>query len=189
MIKENFPSDSELIGLLKEGSDNLEMLYKKHRNYCMFFMRKIHDDDALNLDIFHDALIVFYEKILTPNFVLKCSIQTYLNSICRNQILVRFKKNSKHSQFTEEFEDGITDWFEPIQDEDNERIEVIVKALDNLKNLGGKCYEILRRYYYEKKSLEKIAIELDYTNADNVKNQKSRCQKRLKEDVFMIMRK
>ena len=32
--------------------------------------------------------------------------------------------------------------------------------------------------------MDEIAIAMNYTNSDNVKNQKSRCQKRLKEMTF-----
>lgn len=94
-------TDSQIIEMLKESSDNLDILYNKHRNYCLFFMKKINNNEELNQDIFHDALIVFYEKAIKTDFALTCSIQTYLNSICRNQILVRFKKNSKHSEYSD----------------------------------------------------------------------------------------
>jgi len=185
----NNPSDSEIIELLKESSDNLDILYNKHQDYCMNFMKKINFNEELNKDVFHDSLIVLYEKIAKGNFTLTCSIQTYLNSICRNQILVRLKKSEKHSQYSEEFDARITDWYEIDETENTTRKQAIVKALEMLKELGGKCYEILRRYFYENNSMEKIAYDLEYSNADNVKNQKSRCQKKLKELVFQLLNK
>ena len=182
-------SDKEIIDLLIESSDNLDILYEKHHDYCMNFMKKINYSDELNKDIFHDSLIVLYEKVVKRDFVLTCSIQTYLNSICRNQILVRLKKSEKHSQYSEEFDERITDWYEQDESENTNKIQAIVKALETLKELGGKCYEILRRYFYENSSMEKIAYELEYSNADNVKNQKARCQKKLKELVFQLLNK
>ncbi len=182
-------SDKEIIEVLKEGSHNLDIVYEKHHDYCMNFMKKINFNEELNKDIFHDALIVFYEKIVKGDFVMTCSIQTYLNSICRNQILVRLKKNEKHSQFSEEFDPRITDWYELEEDATDKKIQAILKALEKLKEFGGKCYEILRRYFYENNSMEKIAYDLEYSNADNVKNQKARCQSRLKEFVFEILNK
>ena len=189
MSRNKYPSDSELILLLKESSDNLEDLYNKHRDYCLNFMKKLNNNDELNQDIFHDALIVFYEKAVKTEFVLSCSIQTYLNSICRNQILVRFKKSGKHSEYSEEYDERIDDWYENTQDEQSEKMQATVQAFDKLKEFGGKCYEILRRFFYENKTMEKIAYELEYTNADNVKNQKARCQKKLKEIVFDLLNK
>ncbi len=184
-----FLSDKEIIALLKESSNNLDILYEKHHDYCINFMKKISYHEDLNKDIFHDTLIVFYEKVVKGNFEMTCSVQTYLNSICRNQILVRLKKSDKHSQYSEEFDERIDDWYEADESEDKERTQAIVTSLEKLKDFGGKCYEILRRYFYENKSMEKIAYELEYSNADNAKNQKARCQKKLKEFVFEILNK
>jgi RNA polymerase sigma factor (sigma-70 family) len=179
-------TDKEIIESLKESSDSLDLLYERHKEYCLNFMNKINFNSGLNKEIFHDALIVLYEKVLKGNFEMTCSIQTYLNSICRNQLLVRLKKESKHATYSEEFDERIDDWFEVQEDENSVRMMAIVKALEKLRELGGKCYEILRSYFYENKSMEKIAYELEYSNADNAKNQKARCQKRLKELVFEI---
>jgi hypothetical protein len=35
--------------------------------------------------------------------------------------------------------------------------------------------------------MAKIAFDLEYTNAENVKNQKARCQKKLKEITFEVL--
>lgn len=187
MTQTKFPSDHEMIALLKEGSKNLDLLYNKHRDYCLFFMKKINNNEELNQDIFHDALIVFYEKAAKTEFILTCSIQTYLNSICRNQILVRFKKNSKHSEYSEDYDERIDDWYEQVDSENSEKMQATVKAIELLKDLGGKCYDIMRLFFYENQSMDKIAYELGYTNADNVKNQKARCQKKLKEIAFDVL--
>ena len=191
MAKKEFPSDQEIIKLLKDSSGNLDIIYEKHKDYCMNFMKKINHNDELNQDIFHDALIVLNEKVKKDDFVLRenCTIQTYLNSICRNQILVRFKKNSKHSEYSEDYDVRIDDWYENLETENNEKLRAGVTAFEKLKDLGGKCYEILRRFFYENHSMEKIAYDLEYTNADNVKNQKSRCQKKLKELAFDLIKK
>lgn len=181
-------SDLEIIELLKQSSDNLNVVYKKHRDYCLNFMKKISSNTELNQDVFHDSLIVLYEKVNKIDFNgFTCSIQTYLNSICRNQILVRFKKETKQAEYSEEYDNRITDWFEGNFDEKDEKIGAIVKALNNLKDLGGKCYDILKRYFYGNQSMDKISFELGYTNADNVKNQKARCQKKLKEMVYDLL--
>lgn len=191
MAKEikNVISDEEMVKLLQDGSNNLDLLYEKHHDYCMNFMNKINFNIESNKDVFHDALIVLYEKVVKGDFTLTCSIQTYLNSICRNQILVRLKKTEKHSLYSEEYDERITDWYETDESENTSRMQAIGKALEMLKELGGKCYEILRRYFYENNSMEKIAYELEYSNADNVKNQKARCQKRLKELVIEVLNK
>lgn len=183
-------SDIEMIRLVRESGEHLDSLYRRHIDYTMNFMKHLNYNPELNRDIYHDALIVLYEKLVNnPDFNMTSSIQTYLNSICRNQILVRFKKNAKHTDYSEQYDNRVDDWLENTDDEKSERKTALEKSMIKLKDLGGKCYEIIRRYFYENSSMEKIAFELEYTNADNVKNQKSRCQKKLKEFIFHEMNK
>ena len=181
-------TDSELIECLKESSEHLTTLYKRHKDYCKNLMKKYHRDDELNMDIFHDAIILLYEKIKDPAFNLTCSIQTYLNSICLNQIKVRFTKNFKMVNYSEDGDERIDDWFidNYKEKEDVNKIKSIDIVLQKFKENGGPCYDLIRLFYYEKMSFEKIAAELNYTNADNAKHQKSRCQKKLKEEAYFI---
>ena len=188
-MPKEFPNDIEIIHLLKESSENLDIVYEKHKDYCLNFMKKINFNEELNLDIFHDALIVLTENLKMENFTLSCTIQTYLNSICRNQLLVRLKKNSKHDEYSEDFDERIDDWFEENTSIKDEKVQATIKGLEQLKELGGKCYEIIRKFFYDNHSMDKIAYDLGYTNADNAKNQKARCQKKLKEMVFELINK
>jgi RNA polymerase sigma factor (sigma-70 family) len=177
-------TDQEKISQLRSDNSFFTKVYEEHRTYSLNFMRKMNSNDDLIKDIYQDAVIVLYEKSRDPEFKLTCSIQTYLNSICRNQLLNNYKENSRFLSINEDFDSGINDWYDNDQNEiKNERISTLENALIKLKELGGNCYEILTRYFYRKQSMNDIALEMNYSNGDNVKNQKSRCQKKLKELV------
>lgn len=186
-------SDGEIIGLLREGSDALSIIYKRHKSYCINFMKSMYNDYDEIKDIFQDAIIVFYENLNNPEFTLTCSIQTYLNSICRNQILKRVNFSNryeiKNTDDKSEFLENITDWFENTSEVNNERVAVMKDVLKEMKESSSKCYDILVRFFYQNQTMDKIAADLDYTNADNAKNQKSRCQKKLKTEVFKRLQK
>ncbi len=97
--------DASLIEALKDNVEILGVIYKKHKDYCLKFMRKQcngKDYETIIEDIYQDATLVLYEKAKTGNFILTCSIQTYLNSICRNQLLNRFSAEQKITQFNNE---------------------------------------------------------------------------------------
>lgn len=158
-------------------------IYNEYKDNSLRFMRKMNNDFDLIKDIYQDAVIVLYEKSKDPNFKLTCSIQTYINSICRNQLLNKFKENSRFISKADEFDPNVNDWFEEFDEEKETRLSSIENALEILKEKGEKCFEILKRFFYQKQSMDQIAVELNYTNGDNVKNQKSRCQKKLKEIV------
>lgn len=186
-------SDEELVSLLREGSDALSIIYKRHKSYCINFMKSMYNDRDEIKDIFQDAVIVFYENLNKPGFTLSCSIQTYLNSICRNQILKRVniskRYETKNSDDKSEFLENITDWFENISEVNSERVNVMKDVLKEMKESSSRCYDILVRFFYQNQTMDKIAADLDYTNADNAKNQKYRCQEKLKTEVFKRLRK
>ena len=190
MSNANTLSDNQIIKRIKESSEDLDLIYKKHKDYCLNFMKRINHNDELNQDIFHDAIIVLYEKIMKPDFTaLTCSIQTYLNSICRNQILVRLKKGGRQSEFSEEYDESIVDWFEDDENEKTEKVQAIENALEKLKGLGGKCYDILKRFFYQNQKMDKIAYDLNFSGKNSAKSQKAKCQKQLKELVFDLIKK
>lgn len=182
-------SDADLIrGIKNLDDDCTSLVYKKHRDYCIRFMERMYDDEEEIKDIYQDALILLIEKVREGDFELRnASIQTYLNSVCRNQVLIRIKDKKKPKLFSEmpieDFDESIRDWFTEDTSVNQERLKITEEELYKMKEDGGKCYELLYLFYYVKHSMDSIASKLGYTNADNAKNQKSRCQKRLREAV------
>lgn len=175
-------TDQEKLNRLRLDESYFTQVYKDHRDYSLNFMRKMNQNEDLIMDVYQDAIIVLYEKAKKKDFELTCSIQTYLNSICRNQLLKKFKESSRFLNHSDDFMPNITDWHEDESNEVNEeRINALQKGLNELKRISDKCHEILLRYFYNKQSMAEIAEAMGYTNADNVKNQKARCQKKLKE--------
>lgn len=183
-------NDNEIIEGLKNFEEHAATaLYKKHRDYCLRFMNNMYADEEVNKDIYQDAVIVFIEKIRGGKLVLtNTTIQTYLNSICRNQVLIRLKQKNKPVDLGDDWEkdhsDRYTDWFDEQTDIKNDRIIVIMEELEAMKTKGQVCYELLRKAFFESKSMEVIAALMNYTNADNAKNQSYRCRERLKKQVF-----
>ena len=164
--------------------------YNKHKDYCLRFMARMYNDEETIKDIYQDAVIVLIENVRHKNLVLEnTSIQTYLNSICRNQVLIRFKSSDRmrfisDDEMEAKYDEKTIEWLEDLGDVNNERMKIISEELKKIQESGGKCYELLYLFYFEMRNMDYIAQKLDYTNAENAKNQKSRCQKRLKEQVF-----
>jgi len=193
-------SDLELIELIKEDHDNLGVIYKRNKEYCISFMRRMTSSistDELN-DVFQDAMLILYEKIVNEDFKLTSSIQTYLNSVCRFQLLNKFRSDKKFV-FQEDdtmidkmdknmqYDTGINDLLESLEDEKETQYKALEEALKALKEAGGNCYELLTLFWYHKKSLKDLTIFFGYSSSDNTKNQKARCQKRLKKLAFNII--
>jgi RNA polymerase sigma factor (sigma-70 family) len=210
VLKEECQSltDTELVKLVAEDPDYLSCVYAKTKEYCVKFMQKQCngvDIDEIE-DIYHDALLVLHDKAKTRTFELTCSIQTYLNSICRNQLLNRFKNSGKvisfpdsdtHDDDKSEYISGIKDWLPysdfSINDEGDgesvDRIRAIMKALEVMKSSKGNCYELLSLVYWQNNSMLQVADALNYKDEQNARNRAFDCRKKLKEITFDILNK
>ena len=76
---------------------------------------------------------------------------------------------------------------EPIENEMEKQFESIERALLDIKESGGKCYELLTLFWYQKKSMNYISNHFGYTNSSNAKAQKYKCQKRLEKLAYTYM--
>ncbi len=181
-------TDAELVSILKQSIDGIGILYNRHKSYCMNIMKGMYKDHEELKDIYHDAVMAFYEKINTPGFELTCNIQTYLNSICRNQILKRVNHSNRY-EFNGSDENGdilesITDTLEELDDVNNERIKVMKKIFEQMKETSSKCYELLVRFWYKNQTMDLIADNMQFSNSDSAKSQKAKCQKQFKTEVY-----
>lgn len=197
-------TDQELILKIKEDSEALGIVYKKCKSSSLQFLRKINyqSNDRIDIeDIFQDAIIILYEKIKSNDFVLTSSLQTYLNSVCRFQLLNKLEKNNAvefydnnenddvESEDSMEFNPLITDSLEEFEDSTEQQYNAIEKALERMKAAGGHCYELLTLFWYHRKSMTELTEIFGYTNSNNTKNQKAKCQKRLEKITFDLMNK
>ena len=194
-------TDQELILKIKEDADALGIVYKKCKSSALQFLRKINyqSNERIDIeDVFHDAIIIFHEKIRSSDFVLTSSLQTYLNSVCRFQLLKKIEKNNAvefndNNEYDDENDDSmrfnplITDSLEEFEDSTEQQYNAIEKAFEKMKAAGGHCYELLTLFWYHKKNMNELAEIFGYTNAANTKNQKARCQKRLEKITFDLM--
>lgn len=194
-------NDQEIILKIKEDAEALGIVYKKCKSSALQFLRKINyqSNDRIDIeDIFHDSIIVLHEKIRSSDFVLTSSLQTYLNSVCRFQLLKKIEKNNAvefndNDENDDENDDSmrfnplITDSLEEFEDSTEQQYNAIEKALEKMRAAGGHCYELLTLFWYHKKSMNELSEIFGYTNAANTKNQKAKCQKRLEKITFDLM--
>jgi hypothetical protein len=126
-------------------------------------------------------------------------LQTYLNSVCRFQLLNKIEKNNAvefydnnenddvESEDSRGFNPLITDSLEEFEDSTEQQYNAIEKALERMKAAGGHCYELLTLFWYHRKSMNELTEIFGYTNAANTKTQKAKCQKRLEKITFDLM--
>ena len=129
-------------------------------------------------DIFQDGLIVLFNQARKPDFELRCTIKTYLYSVCRNLWLKKLRKSSRVVELTESIKQFITiDESQLKTLEVTEEKEIVANYLNQLSN---GCQEILKYFYFDKKKMSEIASLMGLANEQGAKNKKSMCMKKLK---------
>lgn len=69
---------------------------------------------------------------------------------------------------------GIYDPIESYMVEERERV-----VREQVMRIGKPCAPLLLGFFWEEKSMDKLAIELGYSNADSAKSQKAKCMKKV----------
>lgn len=174
--------ENRLIKLIKSGDkSSLESVYTLYKKEFLLYSNRFsvsHDDV---LDIYQDTIIALHNNIMSGKLeTLSCSLKTYLFTIGKYQIYNRLKIKTTS--------EDVADYEYLLQEENEDAFllqeENIIALQKAYKELGGKCQEVLRLFYYQNYSLEEIKNNLDYTSKDVVKSQKSRCLKQLKEIIL-----
>ena len=171
-----------LAGLARNDRLAVETIYRE--NYKMVQALVLNNngnaDDAK--DIFQEAMIVLYEKVRSGTFELNCQIKTYVYAVCRRLWLKRLQQLNRYSPSVEGLEAAV-----PVEEEieDHEKRNVEFEMMDKaISGLGEPCKSLIEAYYLQSQTMQEIAANFGYTNADNAKNQKYKCLMRLKKIFF-----
>ncbi len=167
--------------LLKAGDrDTLKQVYLEHKNGFQLFAKRYTSEEDLIHNAYQDAIIALAENAQKGKITsLSSSIGTYLFAVGKYLLFKNLKDKSLNTELTDELTDSI-----PFEDyEDESREESILHLRRKLNELGPKCQEILRLFYYQSKSLDEIAHIMGYDSKDVLKSTKSRCLKNLKETL------
>lgn len=166
--------DSEIIEKIKRGDeDALDYLYKKNYRMMVKMVIKNNGSEEEAKDVYQEALIVLWQKVLTKEFVLTSKISTYLYSICQNLWRKELERKGRLSH--EESDPG-----EILDIDKKERIEIINNCINDL---GETCRSILTYYYFDKLSMNDIAEKMGFANSDTAKTKKYKCKKELDKKI------
>jgi RNA polymerase sigma factor (sigma-70 family) len=178
----DFTEKALLEGLAKDNSLAIETIYKQNYNMVQTLILNNNGSTDDAKDIFQEAVVVLYEKVKSGSLELNCQIKTYVYSVCRRLWLKRLNQLQRFTPEVESIEELVMVEEEmEAHEQRNNDFQTMEKAL---QNLGEPCKSLLESYYLQKKSMQEIAGDFGYTNADNAKNQKYKCLMRLKKIFF-----
>lgn len=172
-----FTTENELFAGLRRGdSSAFRKVYVLHFNMVKYLIIKNSGREEDAHDIFQEAMVALFEQLSSGKFEQRSSLKTWIYAVCRNKWLKQLEKQKRNVRLVD-FENADDVLLPEELAEGNEKSATLRKSLEQL---GVQCRKLLLLYYYFKKSMEEIAADLNYTNADNAKSQKYKCLQKLK---------
>nr|WP_298923575.1 sigma-70 family RNA polymerase sigma factor [uncultured Allomuricauda sp.] len=176
-------TDQELIDQLKNGNEGcLQHLYQHLGKVKGWISQNSgNDDDAL--DVFQEAIIVFYKNVMAGKYELRSKISTYLFEVSKRQWLNQLNRRKKY----EKQSDGVVvvDW-----GQEDDEIEFTYKGpslkkylMEALEKLGEPCKSLLETTIFLGMRMEDIAEKFDYSGPRSASQQKLRCLKKLRSGI------
>lgn len=149
--------------------------------FLTYAQRQFRNIDIEDLeDIYQDTIIVFYNNITRGLLTeITSSLSAYIIQIGKIKLIQFSEKQQKSRELKNNFAGNII-----TSEEYDNRIDQAVKFI--FSKMSDACKQILNLFYYEKKSMDEIALILDYKNADTVKSKKSRCISKFSSNVNNI---
>jgi DNA-directed RNA polymerase specialized sigma24 family protein len=125
-------------------------------------------------DIFQDALVLYYEKLVTSNVTLQYSERSYILGIAKH---LWAKKNKEHNNHLA-LDDSLTGI--AMENTDTTASD---KLLDLLQHSGRRCMELLRAFYYDKLSMTKLSKQFGFGSERSATVQKYKCLEKVRDIV------
>jgi DNA-directed RNA polymerase specialized sigma24 family protein len=131
-------------------------------------------------DIFQDALVVYYEKVLVSGITLRYTEKAYLFGIAKYLWIKHYKENSNNISL---------DMMGFDFNEDTDLADVLYEEVSSLKLMrllqqaGQKCMQLLSAFYYEKLDMETLAERFGFSGPRSATVQKFKCLEKVKNTV------
>ncbi|UXP33354.1 sigma-70 family RNA polymerase sigma factor [Reichenbachiella agarivorans] len=123
-------------------------------------------------EIFQEALILYYERSTTSNFLLDVSEEAYLMGIVKNLWLKSHAKEQKMMSL-----DNV-EW-----QAEHETSPLTEKLLSFLQHSGQKCMDLLQSFYYENLNMKEVATQYGYSSERSATVQKFKCLEKVRDNV------
>jgi len=123
-------------------------------------------------DVFHDALVIYYEKTVRQAFNGDIDETAYLVGIAKHLWLRKFRDN-KYAVSLDSVD---------MSDIDEEELST-PRLMRFLTKAGSKCMELLKSFYYDEAPLNEIAETFGFSGVRSATVQKYKCLEKVRETI------
>ncbi len=172
-------SDAKILDLIKKGEDeqSLAILYKANRRPVVSYVTRNSGTPDDGDDVLQEAVVVLWEKVHSGKFRYESQLSTFIMGTARNiwlRRLARWRKEVPEGRNVETARSSDPSPLEELIESDEAK-----RVRDSLTKLGDPCKRLLLLFYWEECSLEVIAQQMGFANAETVKSKKYQCKKAL----------
>lgn len=166
------------IDVLPETSRSavLEDLYEKAFPAFAKFAARMRGSFADARDVFHDALVIYYEKTRDEDFAVPTKPEAYFVGIAKHLWIRKFNMDRQKISL-DSLENSIC-----IPSEFHASVNE-VRLLDLLERTGRKCLELLGKFYFDRARLKEVASLLGYRNEHSAAVQKFKCLGKMRDAI------
>ena len=172
--------DVRILDQIRKGDEEaLVTLYRANEKQVAAFVmgNSGTSDDAE--DMLQEALVILWERVRTGCYERTAKISTFIFGIVKNLWLRRLARARREIVASMDDDPPPSGDASPLEEMiENEESVRIASALETL---GDPCKKLLLLYYWEEVSMEEIAAQLGFANADTVKSKKYQCKKALQK--------
>jgi len=140
------------------------------------FVNKMNGSFQDAKDIFHDAMIIFFEKTAREPWHVYGADEAYILGIAKHLWLRQYRAD-RDTVGLDAFEATLSIPADYFPSDGQNRI------LRVLERVGRKCMGLLQAFYYEKKTMQTITSQFGYSNARTATVQKHKCLEKVRNLV------
>lgn len=178
-----FNTNDWLINGLLEGKKScINFLYREYFPMVRSIVSPQNGSLEDAQDIFHDGLIVIFNRLKNKRFTLNSSLKTYLFSVCKNIWMRRLERKYRLLYGTDTFVSEAKESYcqEAEEEADAEKYRLFKKHLLEMPEF---CRALLTHYIH-RTPLEEIARIMNYKDAEYVKARKYYCKNLLRKKIM-----
>lgn len=149
-------------------------IYKKAFPKAAAFIRKMGGGFEEAKDVFHDALVIYYEKKLEDNFVSESNEQAYILGICKHLWYKNYNKIKLNQTI---------DLTPELKLQEEPELKVSGDLLKFVELSGKKCLELLKAFYYDKLNMHELAQKFNFSGERSATAQKHKCIEKIRENI------
>ncbi len=178
------PADALRRALLADRARVLTALYADAFPLVRRYVRR-HGGAAEDAqDVFHEALVIFYEKAVAGTLALTGPPGVYVAGIARNRWRRELERRQRGAPLTDELADALTDDPGEVPPAEGNQLTMI----EYVERLGARCRDLLVSFYYFRQPLEQITRTHAYGSVRSATVQKYKCLERLRTAVRHLTR-